>query len=293
MFQVAPGNVEKTKFVHYLVQGQEMEDIPGDFDSREVLIGRESQSPFCFVIKDIDQVLPYCVINFTRGLAPGRPAPLMSPSPAASSSGGNSATTTSQSIQMQLQNVYTGMQGANGKWQISTHTNSSVGQPTAGPSFAGASALPTSTTMTIPMPTSYLLSSIFPLGIFPQFFGPLSAGSSLPPCWPPKVVHFLTGKHSAISYTPTDGLRVTLKDNSPLIAMRNKPNFQQRVVTNVHKVINIQIEVITEVSSKPDLIENERLKTIFHMLQQSDRVIGLPTEVISKAEAELKKLLFK
>ena len=284
--------MQKKEFVRPLVQGQELEDIPEDFDSREVMIGRAKPSPF-FVIKDKDQVLPYCVINFTRGLSPGRPAPLMSPSPAASSSGGNSAPTTSQSIQMQLQNVYTGMQGANGKWQISTHKNSSVGQPMAGPSFAGASALPISTTMTIPMPTPNWLSSIFPLGIFPQFFGPLSAGSSLPPCWPPKVVHFLTGKHSAISYTATDGLRVTLKDNSPLIAMRNKPNFQQRVVTNVHKVINIQIEVITEVSSKPDLIANERLKILFHALQQSDHVIGLPTEVISKAEAELKKLLFK
>ena len=283
--------MQKKEFVRPLVQGQELEDIPEDFDSREVMIGRAKPSPF-FVIKDKEQVLPYCVINFTRGLSPGRPAPLMSPSPAASSSGGNSATTTSQSIQMQLQNVYTGMQGANGKWQISTHTNSSVGQPTAGPSFAGASALPTSTTMTIPMPTPYLTRT-FPPGVFPPFFGPLSAGSSLPPCWPPKVVHFLTGKHSAISYTPTDGLRVTLKDNSPLIAMRNKPNFQQRVVTNVHKVIKLQIEVITEVNSKPDLIANERLKTIFHMLQQSDRVIGLPTEVISKAEAELKKFLFK
>ena len=289
--------MQKKEFVRPLVQGQELEDIPEDFDSREVMIGRAKPSPF-FVIKDKEQVLPYCVINFTRGLSPGRPAPLMSPSPAASSSGGNSATTTSQSIQMQLQNVYRGTQGANGKWQISTHKNSSVGQPMAGPSFAGASALPISTTMTIPMPMPMpipnLLSSIFPLGIFPQFFGPLSAGTSLSSaCWPPKVVHFLTGKHSAISYTPTDGLRVTLKDNPALIAMRNHPNFQQRVVKNVHKVINIQIEVITEVSSKPDLIANERLKTIFHMLQQSDRVIGLPTEVISKAEAELKKLLFK
>ena len=285
--------MQKKEFVRPLVQGQELEDIPEDFDSREVLIGRAKPSPF-FVIKDKDQVLPYCVINFTRGLSPGRPAPLMSPSPAASSSGGNSAPTTSQSIQMQLQNVYTGMQGANGKWQISTHTNSSVGQPTAGPSFAGASALPTSTTMTIPMPTPYLTRT-FPPGVFPPFFGPLSAGSSLPPCWPPKVVHFLTGKHSAISYTATDGLRVTLKDNLALLAMRNNLNFQQRakVVTNVHKVIKLQIEVITEVNSKPDLIANERLKTIFHMLQQSDRVIGLPTEVISKAEAELKKLLFK
>ena len=283
--------MQKREFVRPPIQGQELEDIPVDFDSREVLIGRANPSPI-FVIKDKDQVLPYCVINFTRGLSPGRPAPLMSPSPAASSSGGNSATSTSQSIQMQLQNVYRGMQGANGKWQISTHTNSSVGQPTAGPSFAGASALPTSTTMTIPMPTPYLTRT-FPPGVFPPFFGPLSAGSSLSLCWPPKVVHFLTGKHSAISYTPTDGLRVTLKDNSPLIAMRNKPNFQQRVVTNVHKVINIQIEVITEVSSKPDLIANERLKILFHDLQQSDHVVCWPTEVISKAEAELKKLLFK
>ena len=88
---------------------------------------------------------------------------------------------------------------------------------------------------------------------------------------------------------------MTLKDNLALLAIRNNLNFQQRakVVTNVHKVIKLQIEVITEVNSKPDLIANERLKTIFHMLQQSDRVIGLPTEVISKAEAELKKLLFK
>ena len=280
--------MQKKEFVRPLVQGQELENIPEDFDSREVLIGRAKPSPF-FVIKDKDQVLPYCVINFTRGLSPGRPAPLMSPSPAASSSGGNSAPTTSQSIQMQLQNVYTGMQGANGKWQISTHTNSSVGQPTAGPSFAGASALPISTTMTIPMPTPYLTRT-FPPGVFPPFFGPLSAGSSLPPCWPPKVVHFLTGKHSAISYTPTDGLRVTLKDNPALIAMRNHPNFQQRVVKNVHKVINIQIEVITEVSSKPDLIANERLKKLFCYLQNSDMICA-PTGAISKGVAEAKKLL--
>ena len=287
---MALGTTEKRTFPRPLLLGQEMEDIPHDFDSREVMIGRPNPSPF-FVIKDKEQVLPYCVINFTRGLSPGRPAPLMSPSPAASSSGGNSAPTTSQSIQMQLQNVYTGMQGANGKWQISTHKNSSVAQPTAGPSFAGASALPISTTMTIPMPTPNLLSSIFPLGIFPQFFGPLSAGTSLSSaCWPPKVVHFLTGKHSAISYTPTDGLRVTLKDNPALIAMRNHPNFQQRVVKNVHKVINIQIEVITEVSSKPDLIANERLKKVFCYLQQSD-VICAPREYISKSVAEVIKLL--
>ena len=61
--------MEKKTFLRRLDPGQELEDIPENCDSREVLIGKENPSPI-FVIKDQDQVLPYCVINFTRGLAP-------------------------------------------------------------------------------------------------------------------------------------------------------------------------------------------------------------------------------
>ena len=72
LFQVVPGKVQKIELLHPVAPGQEMEDIPNAFDSREVLIGRSQPSPF-FVIKGMDQVLPYCVINFTRGLPPSRP----------------------------------------------------------------------------------------------------------------------------------------------------------------------------------------------------------------------------
>merc|ERR1712013_231000 len=65
--QVAPGNVEKRRVTQQPTPGQELEDIPDGFDSREVLLGQPTQSA-CFVIKDVSQILPYCVINLTRHL---------------------------------------------------------------------------------------------------------------------------------------------------------------------------------------------------------------------------------
>ena len=63
--QVAPGNVEKRRVTQQPTPGQELEDILDGFDSREVLLGQSTQSA-CFVIKDVSQILPYCVINLTR-----------------------------------------------------------------------------------------------------------------------------------------------------------------------------------------------------------------------------------
>ena len=63
--QVAPGNVEKRRVTQQPTPGQELEDIPDGFDSRAVLLGQSTQSA-CFVIKDVSQILPYCVINLTR-----------------------------------------------------------------------------------------------------------------------------------------------------------------------------------------------------------------------------------
>ena len=63
--QVAPGNVEKRRVTQQPTPGQELEDIPDGFDSRDVLFGQSTQSA-CFVIKDVSQILPYCVVNLTR-----------------------------------------------------------------------------------------------------------------------------------------------------------------------------------------------------------------------------------
>ena len=249
-----------------------MEDIPHDFDSREVLIGRPNPSPF-FVIKDKDQVLPYCVINFTRGLGPYRPAPLMSPSHAASSLGANSSKPTSTTT---LQN--------------STHTNSSVisnpgAQPIAGSSLAGASTVTTFTTMRIPVPYFVSPSSSAP--------GSSTAGSSSPP-WPPVSVFFLSGKNFAIpnaaANTATGTVTVTVRENPTTIMMRRSPDFNQRVEKNVEQLVGLQIDVISKLRLRPDLIANERLKKLFCYLQQSD-MISAPTEAISKCVAEVMKLL--
>ena len=253
-----------------------MEDIPHDFDSREVLIGRPNPSPF-FVIKDKDQVLPYCVINFTRGLGLYRPASLMSPSHAASSLGANSSKPPSTAT---LQNT--------------TYTNSLVisnpgAQPMAGSSLAGASTGTTYTTMRIPVPYFVSSSSSAP-GSAP---GSAPAGFSSPP-WPPVSVFFLSGKNFAIpnaaANTATGTVTVTVRENPTTIMMRRSPDFNQRVEKNVQELVGLQIDVISKLRLRPDLIANERLKKVFCYLQQSD-VIAAPTEYISKNVADVMKLL--
>ena len=63
---MAPGKVQRTKVVRQPTQGHELEDIPDEFDSREVLLDDGVNESSFFVIKDAAQVLPYCVINLTR-----------------------------------------------------------------------------------------------------------------------------------------------------------------------------------------------------------------------------------
>ena len=70
----------------------------------------------------------------------------------------------------------------------------------------------------------------------------------------------------------------------------NNPTWEQRVETNVVKVVGIQICVINELRARPDLVSNARLRKIFSRLQRSD-VILKPTEKISDVEAELFMLL--
>ena len=63
---MAPGKVQRTKVWCQPTQGHELEDIPDEFDSREVLLDDGVNEGSFFVIKDVAQVLPYCVINLTR-----------------------------------------------------------------------------------------------------------------------------------------------------------------------------------------------------------------------------------
>ena len=245
------------------------------------MIGRPNPSPF-FVIKDKDQVLPYCVINFTRGLGPYRTAPSMSPSHAAASLGANSSKPPSTTT---LQNT--------------THTNSSVisnpgAQPMAGSSLAGASSRsrsstePTFTTMRIPV-TPYFVGSSSSV---PSAPGPSTAGSPSPP-WPPVSVFFLSGKNFAIPNAAANAARgtmtVTLRDTPKTIMMSSSPDFKHRVEKNVQELVGLQIDVISKLRLRPDLIANERLKRAFCYLQQSD-VICAPREYISKSVAEVIKL---
>ena len=238
-----------------------MEDIPDAFDSREVLIGRSQPCPF-FVVKGMDQVLPYCVINFTRGLAPNRPAPSISPLPAASRSGVNSSlpssTTRSQNTYMRLQNIQTQLQNS----MIST-SGPPVAQSSSGSTFAGASAV----NWNLPM-------NQLPYGAR-HFFG-LSAGSSQ---WPPVSVCFLPGKHCVIFTSAAGGMTVSLKDSPTTTMMRN-------METNAGKLVGLQIYVITKLRSRPDLSANVRLRTIFRWLQQSD-AICCAAEAIAEVEDEL------
>ena len=250
--------MEKRTLLRRVAPGEELEDIPDGFDSREVLIGRTNPSPI-FVIKANDQVLPYCVINFTRGLVPGapnRPARLMSPSPA-SSFGVNSTTT--------LQNSNSGPPGA---------------QPMAGSTIAGASA--SFTTMRIPVPVFAPPSSSGPSAA-----GSSTAGSSSPP-WPPVSVFFLAGKHCNAAENAANGtMTVTLGDKANF----QLPHLKQRMEKNLHALVGLQIFVIIQLRSRPDLISNERLKKMFCSLQHSDVIICLPTQFISRAVAEVKAML--
>ena len=63
---MAPGKVQRTTVGCQPTQGHELDDIPDEFDSREVLLDDGVNEGSFFVIKDAAQVLPYCVINLTR-----------------------------------------------------------------------------------------------------------------------------------------------------------------------------------------------------------------------------------
>ena len=259
---------------------QELEAIPVEFDSREVLSGRSKQS-VCFVIKDVGQILPYCVINFTRGLHTNRPAPLMSPSHAGPSASGMNSSTT---------RVHTYA-------PVLSLSGPALAGPTAGSSTAGASA----TTTFLPFHPSAVASfkrMNQPVPSVPgqPSAGPSNAGSSavthsspasLP--WPPLSVSFLPGRHCAIRKTPSGGIGgINVRGTPNMMTMMNSQQFKEKLDTNLKKVVECQMYVINKLQSRPDLVSNARLKKLFLILQHAD-VICYPDEVINKCVAKVKK----
>ena len=241
--QVAPGNVEKRRVTQQPTPGQELEDIPDGFDSREVLLGQSTQSA-CFVIKDVSQILPYCVINLTRhlqtrmsgSLRMSSPSVSMRNLPASSLPGPSSAQTAN----------------------------------TAGPS-SSSTAFPTFTSSG--------------RGLFgPQLppsntAGPSSSGTSsnisLP--WPPRDISFLPGKYCRI-----------LRNGNAYNAVVTNPHLKTN--TNMEQILKalclLQNIVIQKLPSRPDLLANTRLKTIFMFSIQSDMIFA-PFPVIKKLNEEL------
>ena len=286
--------MQKIELSQRLGPGQEMEEIPDGFDSREVLIGRANPSPF-FVIKDTNQVLPYCVINFTRGLTPNEPAPSVPSLPAASSgvissvpsatkasqtsiptssmasqTSMPSSTTASQSIIRRLKNLQTQLQ------------NSMISKPPL--VWTGFPAVGYRAFMD-------WKGYQFPFGVR-RFFRSSSISSTFQP-WPPEYVSFSPGNHCIISTCASGAsgdVTVALRESSITLSMINNPTWEQKVETNVAKLVEIQICVITELRARPDLVSNARLRKIFSRLQHSD-VILKPTEKISDVEAELFTLI--
>ena len=62
---MVPGKVQTFAAIPPPSLGDEVDDIPEEFDSREVAMDGDSIST-SFVIKDAAQVLPYCIITLTR-----------------------------------------------------------------------------------------------------------------------------------------------------------------------------------------------------------------------------------
>ena len=241
--QVAPGNVEKRRVTQQPTPGQELEDNPDGFDSREVLLGQSTQSA-CFVIKDVSQILPYCVMNLTR-----HPQTRMS----------GSLQTSSPSVTVR-------------SLPASSLPGPSSAQPanTAGPS--SSAAFPTFTSSSGRGLSGPQLPPSNNVG--PSSSG-TSANISLP--WPPRDISFLPGKYCCI--------------------VRNGNNYNA-VVTNPHLKANANTEqiikalcllqniVIQKLPSRPNLLANTRLKTIFMFSIQSDMIFA-PFPVIKKLNEEL------
>ena len=179
LHQVAPGNVEKRRVTQQPTPGQELEDIPDGFDSREVLLGQSTQSA-CFVIKDVSQILPYCVINLTRHLQTRMSGSLRMSSPSVST-----------------RNLPAG----------SSLPGPSSAQPanTAGPS--SSTAFPTFTSSGRGLSGPQLPPS--------NNVGPSSSGTSsnisLP--WPPRDISFFPGKYCRIVRNGNDYRAVVTNPN--------------------------------------------------------------------------------
>ena len=242
--QVAPGNVEKRRVTQQPTPGQELEDIPDGFDSRAVLLGQSTQSA-CFVIKDVSQILPYCVINLTR-----HPQTRML----------GSLRTSSPSVTMSIRNL-----------PGSSLPGPSSGQPanTAGPS--SSAAFPTCTSSGQGLSGPQLPPSN---NARPSSSG-TSSNISLP--WPPRDISFLPGKYCRI-----------VRNGNAYNAVVTNPNLKTNA--NTEKIIkalcSLQNIVIQKLPSRPNLLANRRLKTIFMFSKQSDMIFA-PIPVIQKLAKEL------
>ena len=241
--QVAPGNVEKRRVTQQPTPGQELEDIPDGFDSRDVLLGQSTQSA-CFVIKDVSQILPYCVINLTR----------------------HTQTRMSGSLRMSSPSVT--MRSLPG----SSLPGPSSAQPanTAGPS--SSAAFPTFTSS-----SGRGLSG-------PQLppsnkAGPSSSGTSanISSPWPPREISFLPGKYCRI-----------VRNGNGYNAVITNPHLKTNANTEqiIKALCSLQNVVIQKLPSRPDLLANTRLKTIFMFSKQSDMIFA-PIPVIKKLNEEL------
>ena len=243
--QVAPGNVEKRRVTQQPTPGQELEDNPDGFDSREVLLGQSTQSA-CFVIKDVSQILPYCVINLTR----------------------HTQTRMSGSLRMSSPSVT--MRNLSG----SSLPGPSSAQPanTAGPS--SSAAFPTFTSS----PGRGLSGPQLPPS---NKAGPSSSGTSLNTNialpWPPRDISFLPGKYCRI-----------VRNGNAYNAVVTNPHLKTNANTEqiIKALCLLQNIVIQKLPSKPDLLANTRLKTIFMFSIQSDMIFA-PFPVIKKLNEEL------
>ena len=239
--QVAPGNVEKRRVTQQPTPGQELEDIPDGFDSRDVLLGQSTQSA-CFVIKDVSQILPYCVINLTR----------------------HTQTRMSGSLRMSSPSVT--VRSLPG----SSLPGPSSAQPanTAGPS--SSTAFPTFTSSGRGLSGPQLP---------PSNAGPSSCGTSanisLP--WPPRDISFLPGKYCRI-----------VRNGNAYNALVTNPHLKTNANTEqiIKALCSLQNIVIRKLPSRPDLLANTRLKTIFMFSIQSDMIFA-PLPVIKKLDKEL------
>ena len=195
------------------------------------------------MIKDVSQILSYCVINLTR----------------------HPQTRMSGSLRMSSPSVT--MRNLSG----SSLPGPSSAQPanTAGPS--SSTAFPTFTSSGRGSSGPQLQPS--------NNAGPSSSGTSsnisLP--WPPVDISFLPGKYCHI-----------VRNGNNYHAVVTNPNLKTNANTEqiMKALCSLQNIVIQKLPSRPDLLANTRLKTIFRFSIQSDMIFA-PIPVIKKLSEEL------